>query len=833
MTEPTTDEPRSESVDWFDDDTESWWVWLAPAGFVAGWAAMAAALAAGGWAAGDLVAPTPAVAVRTLWIALADGYRLDEAWLLASGATAVAPAAYLWVFFAAALAAMAAVATAAVQWWQAGRPTSLGAASSERRPSRRFRSRRWPLRPPYTPQRPGPGVLLGRDRGRLTVAGDGLPVLVVGPTGSGKTRHLIGPNVAHWPGPVVATSVKTDLAGYTVAHRAQRGRCFGFDPGGALWPWMRSTGITPVVWDPIRLLAKDPTHEHAKLLAQFLVSHSSAHDAGSQGIWSTLAGEVLASVLLIATDVGQPLKIALRWMIDVDGVFFNNKQNSEFATAVRESPNGRLSDDASRALRDLRLMAQNDPRIWGSIEVTIREVTGALTNTAEHHANAELVPIDVTVNRARQDTLFLVADHMTQTTYRSVFAALVRHLFHITESVHPGPGRLRSRPLFALDELANLARIEDLPEVLSTIRTCAQVIVGIQEISQLVSGWGRDKATTVVGNLPTRVILPGSSDASALRCWADLSGDDDNYALNTWRTINTGTARILAGNRDPFETKLSRPKRWMPTIDPPTQISPPPQPEPQQPAPCTGSDDASPIPATTRRPRRPPADQPSLFATVTANDDDPEPFDVHPLEPDPDRYDIDPADPDPEVDAHPVEPETVDVHRVEPDPEPGEEAVVPHGRRLWAGGSDRLRRGWDAMFGPLPEDPAEDQPASWASLAGRLGVADLLEPPGQPLNGRSPTTDTADVGSPAPDPAAGASTDDRTPALPALATQTPTAEGKPPPQPALSEPVLQQLRVVNDGEGSYGMHRSGFVVDLTPPESEDPEDASAIGEEAT
>ena len=42
------------------------------------------------------------------------------------------------------------------------------------------------------------------------------------------------------------------------------------------------------------------------------------------------------------------------------------------------------------------------------------------------------------------------------------------------------------------------------------------------------------------------------------------------------------------------------------------------------------------------------------------------------------------------------------------------------------------------MFGPLPEDPAEDQPASWASLADRLGVADLLEPQGRPLSGHSP-----------------------------------------------------------------------------------------------
>ena len=829
MTEPTPAPASAESsaTPWFSDDAETRWVWLAPAGFAVGWAAMAAALAAGGWAAGDLVAPTPAVTVHTLWMALSGGYRLDEAWLLSSDAAAVAPAAYLWVIFAATLATMAAAASTVVQWWQAGRPTSLGAVARERRPSRQFRSRRWPLRPPYTPQRPGPGVLLGRERGRLTVAGDGLPVLVVGPTGSGKTRHLIGPNVANWPGPVVATSVKTDLADYTAAQRSLRGRSFGFDPGGGLWPWMRSAGITPVVWDPIRLLAKDPTHNHAKLLAQFLVSHSSAHDAGSQGIWSTLAGEVLASVLLIATDLGQPLRVALRWMIDVQGVFFSKKQDGEFAAAVRDSPNGRLSEDASRALRDLRLMAENDPRIWGSIEVTIREVTAALTNTAEHHPDAELVPVNLTVAPDRQDTLFLVADHMTQTTYRSVFAAVVRHLFHVTECTHPPRGRQRDRPLFALDELANLARIEDLPEVLSTIRARAQVIVGIQEVSQLISGWGRDKATTVVGNLPTKVILPGSSDASALRRWADLSGDDD-YALDTWRTVNTGRARILAANRDPFEIQLTDPKRWMPTIHPPTPI-PPPEPAPQQPDHSTGGD-GNHKPATRHRQRRP-EDQPSLF--------NPEPDDeIHliDLEPGP-GDDVHLADDD--IHLVELEPEPLDdVRLVEPEPETGEGDVTPRGLRVWAGGSDRLRRGWDAMFGPLPDESATDRPASWAGLAARLGVAGLLEPPGQSLSGHPPASDAAEVGGPGPGPAVGASTGAGTPPLPASArpvsvAATLTADANPEPQGALFGPVLQQLRVVNDGEGSYGMHRSGFVVDLTPPEGEDPQDAIPISEEAT
>lgn len=824
--------PATEVRGWFSGDSdavpmgaadETWWVFLVPAGLFAGWMALAAALIVGGWAAGDVVAPTPEITARVVWLAVSGGYRLDEAWLLASPATAVAPAAYLWVVFGLTLTTMAATASATVQWWRAGRPAPWGDAARERRPSRRFRSRRWPLQPPYTPQRPGPGVLLGRERGSHTVAGDGLPVLVVGPTGSGKTRHLIGPNVANWPGPVVATSVKTDLADYTAAHRARRGRCFGFDPGGTLWGWMRSAGITPVVWDPVRLLDQDPTHEHAKLLAQFLVSHSSAHDAGSQGIWSTLAGEVLASVLLIANDVGQPLKVALRWMIDVNGVFFSKNKNSEFAVAVRESPTGRLSVEARRALRDLRLLAQNDPRIWGSIEVTIREVTGALTNTAEHHPDADLVPVDLTVDPDRHNTLFLVADHMTQTTYSSVFAALVRHLFHVTESSHPDADRPAARPLFALDELANLARIEDLPEVLSTIRARAQVIVGIQEISQLVSGWGRDKATTVVGNLPTKVILPGSSDASALRAWAELSGNDDDYALDTWRTVKTGRARILAGNRDPFEIQLADPRRWMPTLDPPTAIPPS---EPEKQAPCPTGSDGAPAETATQCPQRRPADQPELF------DSESEPFDIHPDEPEPSDIHLDEAELEPfDIHLDEDEPEPSDIHLDKPEHEPVDVHQVGHEpqcvvrrplhQRLWAAGVARLRRGWDAMFGPLPDDGGDDQAVGWDDFDARFGVADLLHRAGPAPSSHSLASadGLADISAPASTP----------PPEPAPSTVLAQSGS----QGAPSGPVFEQLRVVNDEEGAYGLHHRGFVVDLTPHEDDGPEDTTPICKEVT
>ena len=814
MTDTVTT-PITDKQSWFGGDPEMWWVSLVPAGLLGGWASLAFALVVGGWAAGDVVAPTPGVTAETVWMALAGGYRLDEAWLLASPATAVAPAAYLWATFAGTLATMIAASASAVEWWKAGRPVSLGSGDRQRRPSRRFRSRRWPLRPPWTPQRPGPGVLLGREHGRLTVAGDGLPVLVVGPTGSGKTRHLIGPNVAHWPGPAVVTSVKTDLADYTAAHRARLGNCYGFDPKGALWPWMRTAGITPVVWDPIRLLAEDPTREHADLLAQFLTSHSSAHAAGSQGIWSTLAREVLASVMLIAVDLDKPLSTALRWMIDVEGVVCDDA-----------FPIQTLSDDGRRAARDLRLMAQNDPRIWGSIEVTVREVTGSLAATAEklsHHDDAELLPVGLTVNPDRQDTLYLVADHMTQTTYKPVFAAVVRHLFHITESSHPGPDRLPDRALFALDELANLARIEDLPEVLSTIRARAQVIVGIQEVSQLVSGWGRDKATTVVGNLPTKVILPGSSDSAALRRWSDLSGDDD-YALDTWRTIRTGRARVLAGNRKPFEIQLSDPKRWIPKIDKPA--GPPPQPDPHGPPP--------PKPEPTSEPA-PHPHQPQLIPASDAAK--PPPGSV---------------EPEPETRPQPVEPGLV----TEPQPTAvrgGEERRHrPLRRRVWDVGTAAVRRGMAAMFGPLREDEPAAHSGGIAGMASKLGIGDLVESSLQ-AHSSNPVVLGEDADNvrallhmhpqpqpppaPAPRPAPHAQ-----PGTAALPTSEPAqqrvlagvaaggeAAGSDTAQGALFGPAVEQLQVIEDDDGPYGLHAAGFVVDLSAhPDDETPD--RSVGE---
>lgn len=561
-----------------DDQTVLWYT-LPPLGAVLAWLVMSAALATGSWAAGGEPWSWPGVRVlwQVAWRMVSEGLRLDAAWLLVSGSTAVAPAVWLWLL-AAGYTALLAGSALAVREWREHRENSGGAVldwlwfgggqkkGKKKQPVKHFRRPKWPIPGPYTPVVPGPGVLLGRDRRRHIVAADGLPVLVAGPTGSGKTRHVIGPNVGHWPGPVVATSVKTDLAEMTLTHRREHGRCWGFDPTGRLWGWMREMGITPVVWDPVRLLQQNRTRELGTLYAQFLASQSSSKDAGAQGIWATLAQQFFTEVLLLAAEMDASLQQALTWLMGIKDFVGDRSLQERFNS---------LSAEGRRSLDQLKSLAAKDDRFQGSVEITIKEVAESLEHTAAN-ADMELVPMDLTTGGG-SDTLYLIADHMSQTTHKPLFAAVVRHLFHVTETAMFDPDRRPPRPLFGLDELANLAKLPDLPEVLSTIRSRAQVICGIQERAQLSAGWGNDSAVTLIGNHPTKVQLPGSSDASALQDWATLSADtdpdDDRDTAAAWRTIPKGRARILAGNHDAFEVEMADPDRWL--ADPPEPAAEP------------------------------------------------------------------------------------------------------------------------------------------------------------------------------------------------------------------------------------------------------------------
>src|SRR5205823_286335 len=109
-------------------------------------------------------------------------------------------------------------------------------AASERAGARWARARDLQLLRVSAPQ---PGRLtLGRVDGRLIAAEPRQSVIVIGPTQTGKTTGFAIPAILEWQGPVLATSVKSDLLRDTLAARTAI-------PGASVWIYdpTRTTGL--------------------------------------------------------------------------------------------------------------------------------------------------------------------------------------------------------------------------------------------------------------------------------------------------------------------------------------------------------------------------------------------------------------------------------------------------------------------------------------------------------------------------------------------------------------------------------------------------------------
>lgn len=596
---------------WIGGDPEYWWLSLLPAGALVGWAVFGASMVVGVWSAGGNVGwPGAGDSLGAFW-KVVTGWGLDDAWLASTDAGAIATETWLWLWAALFAVALGAAVLAVLEWraaeWELPKPSEIGWGRVKGKfgpPPKEYWFKVWPFLGPFSHRAPSPGVLLGRDRRRNIAAGDGLPVIVLGPTGAGKTRHIIAPNVAQWPGPVAATSVKTDLIDLTLPVRSRKGRVWGFEPSGRLYQDMVDKGVTPVVWDPVRVLREGLTagtpaawrlmqaqaddadaagdhemaqkwrreaaagrasalKEDADLLGQFLASQSSAHGQGSQAVWAAHTASAISDALLVGVMADRALVDVLEWLMSL-AEFAETTYESLAPQAVNWGP------QAKGALKRLGNKGGMDSKLSGSIDVSVAEVVEALDWTARR-SDLALLPVGLTLGPpadrpGQHDTLYLVADHLSQNTHKSLFAATLRHLFHVTETGEPGP----DTPMFGLDELANLAPLADFPNIISTIRSRAQVVTGVQELSQMSDNWGQDASVTIIGNHPTKVLLGGSADASAMRAWETLAvprgaddDDDDKVSAADFRMIPTGQAVVLARNIEPFDVRLTDPDPWL------------------------------------------------------------------------------------------------------------------------------------------------------------------------------------------------------------------------------------------------------------------------------
>ena len=351
--------------------------------------------------------------------------------------------------------------------------------------------------------REGARLVLGT-AGRAPIATEARhSVLVVGPTQSGKSSGLAIPALLRWPGPVVATSVKDDLAATTLAWRSRQGSCWVFDPTA-------TSGLRPAAgWSP---LGECGDWSAAQRMAGWLVEAAPAREGLTDGaFWYAAAAKQVAPLLLAARRGGLTMADLVRWTnagaFDEPGSLLEIAGDTEAAVA-------------------LYACAARDERIRSSVATTLETVLAPFEDPT---VAAATTAADIEPSRLLDgcNSLYLCGPSHEQHRVQGLFAALVSSVVAAAVSRANQSGKALDPPLLVvLDEVANIAPIRDLDGLASTGAALGvQLVTVCQDLSQLGARYGSERARTIANNHRAKLILSGVSDLCTLDLVSGLAGE--------------------------------------------------------------------------------------------------------------------------------------------------------------------------------------------------------------------------------------------------------------------------------------------------------------------
>jgi type IV secretion system protein VirD4 len=355
---------------------------------------------------------------------------------------------------------------------------------------------------------PTPGRLtLGRVDGHLVAAEARQSVIVVGPVQTGKTMGFAVPAILEWAGPVVATSVKTDLLRDTFGARSAI-------KGSDVWVYdpTAGTGFESAGWTPV---AACETWQGAQRVASWLVSatHHASSGLDSAEFWYSAAAKLLAPILFAAAQAEGTMTEVVRWI---------DTQEEDDVKYVLEA------SGEPAALTAFEASTLRDPKTRSGVYTTAETVLAAY---ADPGVLSSAVP-DIRPERlldGGRHTLYLCAPAHEQRRLQPLFTTLVQEMVAAAyERATEKKGHLDPPLLLVLDECANIAPLRDLATLASTgAGQGIQLVSVFQDLTQVIAVYGRDRAPTIVSNHRAKVILSGIADASTFDYVDRLLGDEE------------------------------------------------------------------------------------------------------------------------------------------------------------------------------------------------------------------------------------------------------------------------------------------------------------------
>jgi type IV secretory pathway TraG/TraD family ATPase VirD4 len=366
----------------------------------------------------------------------------------------------------------------------------------------------------------GNGLYLGMGRIGPVWARPEQSVLVLGPPRSGKTTGLVVPSVLAAPGAVVSTSTKPDVLISTASARRGNGPCLVYDPTGTV---QIPAGVERAQWSPV---TKCNRWDDAQLVAWRLVSsmRPPGHGARTDGSdhWTERAQTLLAPLLHAAALEGVEMAGVLRWV---------DRREASRAMAILEGAGLEAPAD------QLAGIAVTEAREQSGIWSTASSVLGAYRTEA---ALSSTVAPDFEARSFCQSrgTLYICATGSHQALAAPLVVGLLSEIRDAaysdtaarvtSQAIVPTQAPDNPPPLvLALDEVANIAPIPDLPSMVSEGGSQGVVTLAcLQDLSQARARWGQ-RAEGFFSLFGTTVVLPGIGDVRTLETLSMLAGESE------------------------------------------------------------------------------------------------------------------------------------------------------------------------------------------------------------------------------------------------------------------------------------------------------------------
>jgi type IV secretion system protein VirD4 len=362
-------------------------------------------------------------------------------------------------------------------------------------------------------------VVLGREGRNLLAAEPRASVMVIAPAQSGKTTGLAVPAILEWDGPVLATSVKGDLAHDTLGARAAVGDVRVFDPTGA-------TGLPTAAWSPV---GASGTWEGARRTAARLLEVREGRGASSdETFWRPAAARYLAPLLYAASREQLVMGDVLSWIATT---------NEEQPRELLEQMDADGMPGALKALEALQLVWEADARSRSSMLLTAATALDAWQEPAVAAATGGPGAIDAAWLLSGSNTLYLSAPADDQKRLRGLFTALVADVVATAFAASTRTGKPLEPPLLlCLDEAANVAPLPNLDELASTgPGQGVQLLSVFQNVSQVYDRWGRERGETIMANHRGRLFGAGIGDKATLEYVGAILGDEATAKASSHR----------------------------------------------------------------------------------------------------------------------------------------------------------------------------------------------------------------------------------------------------------------------------------------------------------